>query len=213
SQSSRGRGRLVRRREVADPGARPLGAGAAADAGGACATEPRLPPPRHHQPLRRARRRLGPGDRGDDAAASRRGVPPLPQPDRQLGAGAPRRARRARQLVDPQNTVDPALAPPPPALHAPLHTDLQPLAQPRRALTVAAGPPARAAPGSLLAAEAPDEDRDLRAAGDTRTGARLLLDDEPVPALIRRRSVQDDDAEAGRAEVARGRRLILADDV
>ena len=42
---------------------------------------------------------------------------------------APRRARRARQLLDPQDPVDPALARPPPALHAPLHADLQLLAQ------------------------------------------------------------------------------------
>ena len=58
SQSARGGGRALRRREVADPGARPLGAGAAADAGGAGAADPRLRPQRHHQPVRRPRRRL-----------------------------------------------------------------------------------------------------------------------------------------------------------
>jgi len=47
----------------------------------------------------------------------------FPQPDRQLGAGPPRRARRARQLLDTQDAVDPALARPPPALHVPLHAD------------------------------------------------------------------------------------------
>ena len=52
----------------------------------------------------------------------------------ELGAGAPRRARRARQLLDPQDAVDPALACPPPALHAAFHADLQLLAEPRRAL-------------------------------------------------------------------------------
>ena len=51
-----------------------------------------------------------------------------------IGARTPRRARRARQLLDPQDAVDPALARPPPALHVPLHPDLQLLAQPRRAL-------------------------------------------------------------------------------
>ena len=76
----------------------------------------------------------GQRDRRDDAAASRRGVPPLPQPDRRLRAGAPRRARRPRQLLDPQDAIDPALAAPPPALHAALHADLQLLAEPRRAL-------------------------------------------------------------------------------
>ena len=42
------------------------------------AADPRLRPQRHHEPLRGARRRLRAGDRRDDAAASRRGVPPLP---------------------------------------------------------------------------------------------------------------------------------------
>ena len=82
----------------------------AADAGRARAAHPRLRPQRHHQPLRRARCRLRPGDRGDDAAPSCRGVPPLPQPDRRSVPGAPRRPRRARQLLDPQDAVDPALA-------------------------------------------------------------------------------------------------------
>ena len=119
--------------------------------------DPRLHPQRHHQPLRRPRRRLGAGARRDDAAASRRGVPPLPQPDRRLGAGAPRRARRARQLLDPQDPVDPALAGPPSALHAPFHADLQLLAEPRRALVrrtddevdQAKRPPLRPRPGRL----------------------------------------------------------------
>jgi hypothetical protein len=79
-------------------------------------------------------RRLRPGDRGDDATPSRRGVSPLPESGRRLGAGAPRCPRRARQLLDPQDTVDPALACPPPALRAPLHADLQLLAESGRAL-------------------------------------------------------------------------------
>ena len=49
-------------------------------------------------------------------------------------AGTPRRARRARQLLHPQDAVDAALAASPPALHPPFHADLQLLAQPRRAL-------------------------------------------------------------------------------
>src|SRR5262249_17050839 len=40
----------------------------------------------------------------------------------------------ARQLLDPQDSLDPALAPAPPPLHASFHADLQLLAQPRRAL-------------------------------------------------------------------------------
>jgi hypothetical protein len=43
-----------------------------------------------------------------------RGVPPLPEPDRPLGTGVPRRPRRARQLLDPQDPIDGALAPAPP---------------------------------------------------------------------------------------------------
>ena len=50
------------------------------------AAQPRLRPLRHHQPLRRPRCRLRPGDQRHDPAASRRGVPPLPQPDRRCGA-------------------------------------------------------------------------------------------------------------------------------
>ena len=109
-QPARGGGRAVRRREVADPGARPHGAGAAAAARGARAAHPRLRAQRHDQPLRRARRRLRAGDRGDDASPPRRGVPPLPERDRRVRAGAPRRARRARQLLDPQDAGDQALA-------------------------------------------------------------------------------------------------------
>jgi hypothetical protein len=73
-------------------------------------------------------------DRRDDAAPPRRGVPALLEPGRHVGAGGPRRARRARQLLDAQDAVDPALAAPPPALHISLHPDLQLLAQPHRAL-------------------------------------------------------------------------------
>jgi hypothetical protein len=89
-------------------------------------------PPRTSTP--RARRRLRPGHHRHDPAPSRRGVASLPQSDRALGAGAPRRSRRARQLLDPQDPGDPALAAAPPALHAALHADLQLVAEPRRAL-------------------------------------------------------------------------------
>jgi len=61
-------------------------------------------------------------------------VLPLLEPDRALGARAARRPRRARQLLDPQDSLDPALAHAPPALHAALHAHLQLVAEPRRAL-------------------------------------------------------------------------------
>ena len=65
---------------------------------------------------------------------SRRGVPPLLEPDRRLGSRAPRRPCRARQLLHAQDPLDPALAPSPPTLHDALHAHLQLLAEPRRAL-------------------------------------------------------------------------------
>jgi len=68
------------------------------------------------------------------AAPPRRGVPPLPQPDRKVGTGRARCPHRARQLLDPQDTLDPALASAPPSLHASLQPDLQLVDQPRRAL-------------------------------------------------------------------------------
>ena len=80
-------------REVPDPGARSLSPGVAADAGGARTAHPRLRAQRHHEPVRRARRRLRPGDHGYDPAASRRGVQAGPEPDRQFRAGASGRAR------------------------------------------------------------------------------------------------------------------------
>src|SRR6266511_405546 len=46
---------------------------------GGGATQPRLRPLRHHQPLRGARRRLRAGDRRDDATASRRRVSAVPE--------------------------------------------------------------------------------------------------------------------------------------
>ncbi len=69
--------------------------------------------------------RLRSGDRRDDSPPPRRGVPSLLEPDRALGALPPRRPRRARQLLDPQDAADPALALAPSALHPALHADLQ----------------------------------------------------------------------------------------
>src|SRR5438270_6104030 len=77
---------------------------------------------------------LRPGDRRHGPTPSRRGVPPLSEPDRLIGAGASERARRTRRLRHAQNPIDPALARAPPALHAALHAHLQLLAEPRRAL-------------------------------------------------------------------------------
>ncbi len=53
--------------------------------------------------------------------------------DRSVPEGA-RGARHRRQLLDPQDARDPALAPAPSALQLPLHAHLLVLAQPRRAL-------------------------------------------------------------------------------
>ena len=53
------------------------------------AAHPRLRPPRHHRPVRRPGRRLGPGHHRADRPAPRHRVPALPDPDR------PGRARRS----------------------------------------------------------------------------------------------------------------------
>ena len=78
--------------------------------GRARAPHPRLRAQRHHEPLRRPRRRLGQGDRRDDPAPPRRGVPQFLNLIERSVPDGPRRPRRARQLLDPQDTVDPALA-------------------------------------------------------------------------------------------------------
>ena len=56
-QPAREGGGAVRGREVPDPGPGPVPAGAADDARHARAAHPRLPPPRHHQPVRRVQHR------------------------------------------------------------------------------------------------------------------------------------------------------------
>lgn len=88
---------------------------------GSPSATPRLRAQRDHESLRRARRRLRSGDYRDDAPPPRRGVPPLPQPDREFGASPPRRSRRARQLFYPQDSVDSALALAPSVLYPALH--------------------------------------------------------------------------------------------
>ena len=103
--------------------------------GSAGAADPRLRPQRHHQPVRRARRRLRQGDRRADATPPRRGVPR--GSSNLIDASVPADLD-VHVVLDNSSThktpVDPALARPPPPLHAPLHADLQLLAQPRRAL-------------------------------------------------------------------------------
>ena len=121
-------------REVADPGAGPHAPVLPLMPGVPERRSPRLRPQRRDEPLRRARRRLRQGDRGDDAAAPRRGVQEASSTRSTKRSRRARGARRARQRLDRQDAVDPALARRPPALHVPLHADLQLVAQPRRAL-------------------------------------------------------------------------------
>src|SRR6185436_1573990 len=98
-----------------------------------------------------------------------------------------RRACRARQLIDVQNARDPALARSPPALHAPLHPDLQLLAEPGRALVRRTDdemdqtrqPPLRPRPGRLD----PNLDRELERRSAT---LRLAQDRRPDPRQPRR---------------------------
>jgi transposase len=73
-------------------------------------------------------------DHRHDATASRRGVPALLEPDRPQRSrrlGRPRHRRQQRHSQDPSN---PAMAAAPSPVRAPLHADLQLMAEPRRAL-------------------------------------------------------------------------------
>ena len=89
-----------------DPGPGPNRPDPAADARHAPAPHPRLPPLRHHQPVRRARRRLRQSDHLHDRTPPRRGVPQVLEPHRHPSPRAPRRAHRVGQrLIDP--TQDP----------------------------------------------------------------------------------------------------------
>ena len=134
----RGRGGALRGRKDTDPGPGPHRADPAADARHAPAAHPRLPPPRHHQPVRSARHRLGQRHHVDDTTAPLRRVPEVLEPHRQRGPRAPRHPRRARQRLHPQDPCGQALARRAPPLQAPLHTHLQLLDEPRRALVLRA---------------------------------------------------------------------------
>ena len=98
------------------------------------AGDPRLSPARHDQPLRGARCRFGQGHHRHDRPSPGPRVPALPESDQQIGARGPRRARDRRQLLDPQDPRDPPVAAAPPTLPAALHSDLQLVAEPGRAL-------------------------------------------------------------------------------
>ncbi len=130
----KGRNRAPDRPKLPDPGAGSLGTDPAADARGARTAHPRLRSQRNHQPVCRARCRLRASDRRHESSSSRRGVPPLPEPDGRGGAGAPPGPRRAGQLLDAQDPIDPAVAGPPSSIHSAFHPDLQLVAEPRRAL-------------------------------------------------------------------------------
>src|SRR5436190_23802906 len=67
--------------------------------------------------------------------------------------------------------------------------------------------------GWLATGEAADEDRHLHARRDPGAATRLLVDDDAVLALVRHRSVENEDLEAGALDVVGRRRLILTDDV
>ncbi len=105
-QPPRGRGRAVRGRKDTDPGPGPHRPDPAADARHAPAAHPRLPPPRHHQPVRGARHRLGQRHHVDDGAAPLRRIQQVLEPHRQRSPLPPRRARRG-------STTSPPTRPPP----------------------------------------------------------------------------------------------------
>ena len=122
------------RREIADPGPGPLGAGAADDARVAPTAHPRLRAPRHHHPLRRFGRGHRAGLRINPSSTPCRRVQEVLG---QTGWANPRRGRCApdlRQLHHPQDTYGRQVVGRPPSIpHAP-HPDLLVLAQPGRAL-------------------------------------------------------------------------------
>ena len=127
-------GGAVRGREVPGPGPGPVPAGVADDARHARAPHPRLRPPRHHQPVRRAEHRRRHGDLQPAPPAPRDRVPKfLAKIDSQV----PERSRRApglRQLRHPQDPGDPHLAGAPPPLPHALHPDRLVVDQPGRAV-------------------------------------------------------------------------------
>ena len=104
--------------------------------------DPRLHPPRHHQPVRRPRHRHRQGDRPAPAPPPPPGVPAVPQDHRR------EHPRRAGPAPDPATTTPPTrpraiktLAGRPPALPPALHPDQRLLAQPRRTLVRRADQP------------------------------------------------------------------------
>ncbi len=122
------RDRAQRGREVPDPGPGPDGSGPAHAARADRAPLPRLPPARHHHPVRRPGGRHRPGHCGAQAQAPPPGAPRLPAPGR---AGPPRRRRRAGpprraapdhgRLRHPQAQGRTCLAGGQPTLPRPLH--------------------------------------------------------------------------------------------
>ena len=99
----RGRGRALRGRKDPHTGPGPHRPDPAADARHAPAAHPRLPPPRHHQPVRGARHRLGQRHHVDDGAAPLRRIQKVLEPHRQRSPLPPRRPRRGRQRLHPQD--------------------------------------------------------------------------------------------------------------
>ena len=115
----RGRGGALRGRKDTDPGPGPHRPDPAADARHAPAAHPRLPPPRHHQPVRGPRHRLGQRHHVDDSAAPLRRIQKVLEPHRQRSPLPPRRARRGRQRLHPHHPRRQTLARRTPPLQAP----------------------------------------------------------------------------------------------
>ena len=124
SQPARARGRALRRREVPDPGARSH----RADLADAARHSPSAPPTTTSAPAPRASTprwtsRTGKVIGRAALHATARSSSSSSWPPRPRGPRRPRRPPRARQLLDPQDAGDPALAGRPPALRPALHPD------------------------------------------------------------------------------------------
>ncbi len=89
---------------------------------------------RHLQPLRRAGSHHRPGDRPAAHPPPRDRVQEVPADPRPRGPHRARRAPRPRQLIHPQDPGHPEMARRSPAVRPALHTDLELVAEPRRAL-------------------------------------------------------------------------------
>ncbi len=167
----------MRGREIRYPGAGPLPAGAADDAGRARAAQPRLCPARDDRPVRRVQHRRRHRHLPATPPPPGRRIQEVPGQDRRERA---RRARGAPDLRQPGQLQDPrhpGLAGPPPPVLPALHADRLVVDQPGRAvvrlLDRSDDPPQRAQERASPRSRHPRLDRELE-----RQPAAIRLDQD-----------------------------------